>query len=271
MADFEVGEWLTGGGVGRYRALAPGRLKRPGEHVVVHVLCPLTPVGFDRIRPLLARFHALSSPHLSRLIEAGYRSDRQPQAGWYVTEDLGSTDLTGPHDQTAVLAAVAGAARGVHALHQAGLTHGDISATTVHPRRGGGVVDLPAVGVAAIGDGPILKITDPVLLDTMDPAVAQGQPPSRASDVYALGAVLHRAITGHMLHPGLVNDKAFVALQRVAFEPADPAAPVASTRPEERDAAVMAAVASCVARDPSRRPASAADVADLLDTLVARP
>ncbi|MDQ6785050.1 MAG: hypothetical protein M3063_16760 [Actinomycetota bacterium] len=262
VADYQPGERLAGVPGEAFVTPAPTRLLRPEDTVILHVLRPLEPESFRRVRPTLEAFAAIRSPFVGGLIEAGYQANEDPPYGWYVTADHGHADMTGELDRVGVLRAVAGAARGVHALHEAGLAHGGVSPVAIRPGPEGGVIDLPSVPAEPDGDGRILAISDPALLDTVDPAVARGSRPSRASDLWSLGATLHRALTGRLLHPDLPGDEPIVALQRVAFEPARVA--------EDLDPALADIVAWCVAAAPAQRPPSAAVLADQLDSVAGR-
>jgi len=262
VADYQPGERLAGVPGEAFITPAPTRLERPEHTVIVHVLRPLGPEAFRRVHPTLEAFAAIRSPFVATLIEAGYCAEKGPPYGWYVTADPGRTDLTGEGDRVRVLRAVAGAARGVHALHEVGLAHGNVSPATVRPGTHGGLIDLPAIRSEPEGEGRILTISDPTQLDTVDPAIVRGGHPSRASDLWSLGATLHRALTGRLLHPDLVGDEPMIALQRVAFEPTRIA--------DHLDPAVAAIVASCIAPAPAERPSSAAVLADHLDALARR-
>ncbi|MDQ2726562.1 MAG: hypothetical protein M3Y91_01545 [Actinomycetota bacterium] len=260
VADYEPGERISGVRDEVFVTPAPARLHRPDGTVIVHVLRPLSSDAFRLLRPIIEAFASVRSPHVGGLIEAGYQADGEPPFAWYVTEDHGRGDLRGQRDRRRVLLAVAAAARGVHALHQAGLTHHGVSPTTVRPTSGGAVIDPPAFRAGSGDEGRILDIVDAGVLDSVDPAVARGDPPSRASDLWSLGATLHQAITGRLLHPDLPGDEPIVALQRTAFEPIRMA--------DDLEPALAAVVASCLAPDPSDRPPTAAALADHLQTLV---
>lgn len=263
VADFERTDPADADDGASFVADAPPRLGRSGVRVVVHILGPLSDDELGRLRPLLITLAGVRSPHLPALVDAGYRTDGAARGGWYATEDHGPANLTEVRPLPASLAAVAAAARGVHALHEAGLTHEGIRPEAIRlppPGEGPGVIDLPPLGTERLTVGRVCTIGHPPRLDPLDPRVAAGAPPSRASDLWGLGATLHRAVTGRLLHPALVNDPPVIALQRVMFETVELA--------EDIDPAVAAAIASCVARDPAARPPSAAALADHLDTLV---
>lgn len=261
IADYEPGERLPGVGGEVFSSSAPARLARPGTAVVVHVLRPVSPDAFRVIRPILEALATVRSPHVAALLEAGYQPDSEPPLAWYVTEDHVRGDLTGRRDQAQMVGAVAAVARGAHALHQAGLPHGQISAATVRSTADGAILQPPTIRAESVTGGYILTVDDPAALDSVAPAVARGEPPSRASDLWSLGALLHHAVTGELLHPDLPGDEPLVALQRVAFEPIRMAAGA--------DPALASVVASCLTPDPADRPATAAALADTLESLAA--
>jgi serine/threonine protein kinase len=261
IADYEPGERLTGVGGEVFSSSAPARLGRPDTPVVVHVLRPVSPDAFRLIRPVLEALATVRSPHVAALVDAGYRPDSESPFAWYVTEDHGRGDLRGRRvPQAQVLGAVAAAARGAHALHEAGLPHGEISAATVRPTADGAILEPPTIRAQSVVGGYILTVDDPAALDSVAPSVARGEPPSRASDLWSLGAILHRGATGELLHPDLPGDEPLVALQRVAFEPIRMAAGA--------DPALASLVASCLTPDPADRPATGAALADSLERLV---
>jgi len=132
------------------------------------------------------------------------------------------------------------AALAVHALHEAGLAHGDVKPGNVMLHEGGG--KLSDLGLA-----PETSV------EFLDPGLLLGEPPSRSTDIWALGATLHRALSGAGLYGELPEGQPLLAIRRVQ-----------SSRPELHPSltpAESALVLACLAPEGSR-PATAADVAD---------
>ena len=83
-------------------------------------------------------------------------------------------------------------------------------------------------------------------VEFMDPALLRGGRASSASDIWSLGATLHRALTDSGLYGELAAGDALLALRKVlSSEPAiDPSL----------DTATTALVARCLSTDPEQRP-----------------
>jgi len=100
-------------------------------------------------------------------------------------------------------------------------------------------------------------------VEYLEPASVRGERATRATDIWALGATLHRVLTGHPIYPGLTGTDVLADLRRVLNErpTVDPSLP----------AGVAALVTDCLAADPADRPATALDVANRLDQIGVRP
>lgn len=160
-----------------------------------------------------------------------------------------------PLDDRSKTLAVAAAARAAHESHEAGMAHGSISPGTTFLTNAGarlGPPDLmsPPGRVAGSAPGSLLSCVDPGLL--------RGESPSRASDVWSLGASLHLSLSRASLYPGLDGDEPVTAVQRVLYgrPRLDPTLP----------AQILDVIRSCVAADPSNRPGSALVVAEKLES-----
>ena len=214
IADYEFIRSLGKGNHGEFFvARKPARLPVDAEFVAVKVLSgPTSEDIFRRATRELSAFAAVQSPHLVVLYDAG----QQGEAFYYAMEYLPEGSLGDERrDRTTVIAAVADASRAAHALHDAGIVHRDIKPQNVLLHDGGGkLADLGlsqvlAPGVTITGMGSVTSI------EYTDPALIQGAAPSRATDIFSLGATLHRALSGTGLYGELPEGDAMLALRRV--------------------------------------------------------
>jgi serine/threonine protein kinase len=149
-------------------------------------------------------------------------------------------------------------ARGLDALHGAGIVHRDVKP---------GNVLFDAEGTAMLTDFGLAKgraytvLTQPGqvigTLDYLAPELIRGEPATPSSDVYALGCVAYECVVGR----ALFAEKTFfeIGLAHLEETPVDPR----EKRPE-LPAALAAAILATLEKDPSSRPAGAAAFADLL-------
>ena len=94
-------------------------------------------------------------------------------------------------------------AKGVAALHRAGIIHRDIKPDNVILEGGGSLklVDLGVVRVPGLEDFPPADI--PGTLGYMAPEMFAGEPGDEATDIYALGVTMFRAFTGEFPYGNL--------------------------------------------------------------------
>lgn len=143
-------------------------------------------------------------------------------------------------------------AEALDAAHERGLVHRDVSPSNVlWTRSGVKVIDF---GLCASAGDP--EETDNLLGTPayMAPERIEGEPVSPASDVYALGVVLYRALTNRLPWP------AESVLQLLGAHRKQPPLPMTVSG---LPAAVAAICERCLAKDPAARP-SAAEVASEL-------
>jgi serine/threonine-protein kinase len=166
-----------------------------------------------------------------------------------------------------VSAILAGTLRGLHAAHEArsttgaplGIVHRDISPHNVIVGADGAprVVDF-GIAHAAERSQITREGTIKGKPGYMAPEQIRGEPPSRATDVYAAGVVLWELCTHERLFPG--GD--FVLVARAALDAhIDPPSAVVPTLPRALDAVTVRAVA----RDPADRYPTAAAFADAIE------
>ncbi|HEY4222487.1 MAG TPA: serine/threonine-protein kinase, partial [Myxococcota bacterium] len=156
-----------------------------------------------------------------------------------------------------------GVARALEAAHRGGVVHRDVKPQNIIVSKLG-VVKLMDFGVARDESLDTLTKTGGVVgtPSYLAPEVLKGQPASHKSDVYALGAVLYELLSGRRLFAhatpetiwGLVATGKWPRLGKVA-----PTIPWKLTLLVER----------CLKLDPKRRPASASEVKQQLESFLA--
>jgi len=258
IADYEFIRSLGKGNHGEFFvAPTPARLPVDTEYVAVKVLSGATSEDvFRRATRELSAFASVQSPYLVALYDAG----QQGSAFYYAMEYMADGSLTGDVDRTTAITAVADAARAAHALHEAGIVHRDIKPENILLSGGHGkLADLGlsqvlAPGVTVTGMGSIGAI------EYNDPALIQGAAPSRATDIFSLGATLHRALSGTGLYGELPAGDAMLALRKIFSQQ--------PTVSPDIDEAAGRAISWAIAPSAFDRPATALVLAEHLETLV---
>jgi eukaryotic-like serine/threonine-protein kinase len=256
VADYEVLAAVPGPGTSvRYLCRAPARLDYQAGQVMVTEIA-VDASGWQALKELLGRFAAVDSDRLLSVIEVGPDPDSAGARAYLATETAPSGWLSeaGPDVPVAErIRFVADAARGAHALHEGGLAHGAISDKAIVLSERGGLLSPPPLDLPA---GALTRVVDWRDVVTLDPNVLSGEESSRSSDIWALGATLHLALSPRALYPGIQEDPPVTAVQRVLF-----------SRPEvdpELAPEVAALIEGCLEPDPAARPTTAEEVADRL-------
>ncbi|MGW5521042.1 protein kinase domain-containing protein [Gordonia sp. NPDC003950] len=265
LADFTVLSKLGEGGNGTfYVAVPPARLGLSTDRVVLKVFSGVCSDDAYRrgVRELRA-FAAVRSPYLASLYDAVLQGQFMYAMEYF---PLGSLQApTNPLTREVALGALADAARGVDALHEAGIAHANITPSSVMitesadgtHRPGGKISDLGLARVLA-ADEPITSFAQPGAVQYMDPALLAGDVPSRATDIWSLGAVLHRALTGSGVYGDVPDAQPLLAIRAALSTP--PALSENLSR-EERTL-----IANCLALS-GERPTTAGEVAERIGRL----
>ncbi|WP_369135938.1 protein kinase [Modestobacter sp. I12A-02662] len=246
-------------------ARTPRRLGIAPDTVSVKVLSVTGTDGFDALADELSLFAALRAPELVPMYDVGMDG----AVVFYAMRHEPSGSLAAPArdlSRRERLLAVARAARGAHAMHEAGLVHRGIAPTNVLLDKAGAVLAEPSLGhlltqghtVSGLGTGSRAG-----RLEFVAPELMRGRPAGRASDVWALGVTLHLVMTGHGLFPALVSADPFTAV-RIYLR----SQPVPGDDLTEGERAV---VTTAVQPDPAHRFRTAAELADAVEEVAGRP
>jgi serine/threonine protein kinase len=259
IADYEVLGLLGEGPHARcFLARPPGR---PDEGVVVKVFTGrVSEPAFDRAVRELRAVAAVRSPYLVRVFDAMLGENFAYAMEYFPLGSL--AEPAGPLARREALTALEHAARGAHALHEAGTVHAGIHPGNVllveegDGTLGGRLAEpglsrvlTPGAVVPGAGRGRVLEFRDPDLL--------AGMRPSRRTEVWALGATIHRVLAGVGLYGELPG------------HPLGAIRELHTTSPQVHpglEPDIAALVRDCIADGPDRL-RTAAEVADRLAAL----
>jgi serine/threonine protein kinase len=260
IADYEFVRLLGEANYGDfYLAKTPSRLPVDDEFVVVKVATGLaSDDAFRRATRELRHFSLVHSPKLVTIFDAG----RQSNTFYYAMEYLPLGSLgkpTRPLTREQTLGAVADAADAAHALHENGIAHRDIKPANILLHSEG--AKLSDLGLSQLlSPGLVMTGLGSIGIEFTDPAILVGGEASRATDIWALGAVLHRALTGLSLYGELPTKEPLLMVRAILASSPEPSS---SLSVEEANV-----VRACIAKDPRDRPATAGEVAKRVRALM---
>jgi eukaryotic-like serine/threonine-protein kinase len=207
----------------------------------------------------------VSSPHVVGVLDAGYEGELPFVIQRYVDgidlDELIRRQRTCQRTlpTPVVVRLIADAARGLHAIHQAGVLHRDIKPANLFLGGSGSAL----VGDLGIAIDPQRVAQSQTIAGTpwfIAPEVWLGESSQPRSDIYSLGATAHLLATGTPPFEGSVGELARAHAFQVYVPP-----------PTDSPAAayLFAAIAAMMSKDAQRRPASALEVAQLLEPIAA--
>lgn len=208
----------------------------------------------------------LGNPHVVQVFDFG----REAAEDYLVMEFVEGISLSellaakgGRLDEASASAVVCQAAEGLRAAHEAGIIHRDIKPDNLLIRRDG-TVKIADFGISRILEEVSRTMTGSVFGSPlfMAPEQVEGKTPSGAIDLFALGGVLFRCLSGR--HP-FEAEHAHAVMWRIVQEEAPRLETVLPGVSQELDALV----ASMHGRDPSSRP-RAHEVARVLRQFLVR-
>jgi serine/threonine-protein kinase len=220
--------------------------------------------GFlERFRTEARNSAALSHPNIAQLFDYG----EQDGSGYLVMELVVGEPLSDLLEREPVLPPVrllpvlAQTARALHAAHEAGVVHRDVKPGNILLGRGGRV-KITDFGVSLAQNQATMTATGMVMgtAQYLSPEQAVGHAATPLSDLYSLGVVAYEALVGH---------RPFTGPTAVDIAVAHVNSPVPPL-PAAVDKRVAALVMRLLSKDPSKRPATGAELAAELDRLLPR-
>ena len=259
LGAYRLESVLGEGGMGKVF----GARREDGTQVALKVLRPelagdyVFQHRFNQEARAAAEVH---NEHLVPILEASDVNGLHYLAVAYLSGGSLADRLSAEGTLPAAMAAqvISDVARGLDALHGAGIVHRDVKP---------GNVLFDAEGTAKLTDFGLAKgraytvLTQPGqvigTLDYLAPELIRGDPATPSSDVYALGCVAYECVVGK----APFAEKTFfeIGLAHLEEAPVDPR----EKRPELPDA-LAAAILAALEKEPSSRPAGAAAFADLM-------
>jgi serine/threonine-protein kinase len=245
-----------------YRALH-GLLGRAAAVKVLHRALWEDPQAVERFvdeARLSARVvhpHVLSAEHVET---GGPGAPTWAVFRWAQGETLSARLRRGLPGLAGMLSAGSQLASGLAAVHAAGIVHGDLKPENVLlSGLGAQLLDFGAARERG-RPGGALRGTPAYLA----PEVIRGERSDGRADLFALGCVLHLSLAGRPAFPP--GDPGMLLQQRVSAHPAAPL-PKRTQGGEHIPAMLRALVLRLLEPSPSRRPSSAAEVAEVLAQL----
>ncbi len=259
LGKFHIEAQVSSGGMGTiYRA----RHVETGQVVALKVLQQALAADrafLQRFRREVAALKKVEHPNVVRICDVGSHGDVHYYAMEYLDQSLADVLRAGPVDLSRALKSAGEAARGLAAVHAAGIRHRDVKPSNVL---------FDAEGHAKVADFGIAKLSDAtrvtqtgVIVGTpayMAPEQVERANVDARSDIYSLGVVLYEMVVGRPPFGGnttldiLRKHRYTLPESPKSFKPAVPAA-------------LAHLVMSMLAKIPSQRPDSMAMVADALE------
>lgn len=261
---YEIRRFIARGGMGEVYEASDLTL---GETVALKTLSPTTMDDGDAAGRLIAEVRLarkVMHPHVCRILEFGLhrrQGDAREMIPFLTMDLLDGETLAehlrreGPLDPARALRVWKELAAGLAAVHQAGIVHRDFKTENVFLVRGQNgepsravVMDFGLARTLEINRGSSASSARGLVgtVAYMAPEQVEGQRPTPAFDVYALGIVAFEMVTGHL--PFVGSSPMAVATLRLRQDAPRPS----SLRPELAPAWDQI-IGRCLARDPEQR------------------
>jgi len=256
IGDYQVHRTI---GRGRYGVVYSASHVASGRLVALKVLADqftqdtVYRARFRRECDLLAK---LSHPHVIPILEAGEDGDALFLAMRLIQGTTLKELIVGgePPEVVRAMRILSAVGSALDAAHAAGIIHRDVKPRNIMLSRR----DHPYLGDFGLARGPgggALTAPGEVLgtIDYMPPENLEGDPATKAGDLYALSCLAFELLTGDVPFQG--NNDAAILFGHVTVPP-----PSLSARRPELPAELDAVVAAGMAKDPADRPGTAREL-----------
>jgi Tol biopolymer transport system component len=272
LGPYEIVAPLGAGGMGEVYKAHDTRLNRVVAIKILPASVAGDPQRRERFRREARAISSLTHPHICTLHDIGEHDGMEFLVLEYLPgETLAHRLLRGALPIEDVLRIAVELADALDAAHRAGLTHRDLKpANVMLTASGASVLDFglakrhgthPDVvsSVAHVTVQPTLTQVGSVVgtIQYMAPEQVEGNAADSRSDLFSLGAIVYEMNTGRRAFEGSSTTSLAAAILTSAPAPMEAVQPV--TPP-----ALERVVAKCLAKDPSRRWQTAADLRDEL-------
>ncbi|MGL6074846.1 MAG: protein kinase domain-containing protein [Fimbriiglobus sp.] len=249
LGPFQLGQRIGHGGMGIVYEATDERLNRPVAVKILHPASAADPEVRDRFL-LEARAAArIRHDNVVTIYEVGEYAGVPCLAMELLVGQSLADRMEEPVDPVEAVRIAVEAATGLVAAHEAGVVHRDVKPENlwVCPS---GRVKLLDFGLARCMLGTAGRTSRGIVVGTphyMSPEQARGEPTDHRSDIYSLGVVLYRMLSGQLPFPG---DEPLVVIAHVASGRVTPLRTIAPQLP----ANLTRLVDRMMAIDPDERP-----------------
>ncbi len=200
-------------------------------------------------------------PNVVRILDVGSQGQLQFYVMEYFEKSLADLLREGPLEPVRALRVAAQAARGLQAVHDAGVIHRDVKPSNILIGEDG-VARIGDFGVARLATATRMTHTGAIIGTPayMAPEQAENPEVGARADIYSLGVVLYEMLTGR---PPFEGNTALDILQKHRLNLPEPPKSLNPRLP----GALSRLVLAMLAKDPTKRPASMDVVADALEHL----
>ncbi len=271
---YRIDQLIGEGGMGKvYR----GEHTQIGRTVAIKILHPVykaMPDLVERFRREARAATRIGNVHIVDVTDSGTTKDGN---AYFVMEYLEGKELgevltkQEPLDEVSAMHIAIQVCRALGAAHDVGIIHRDLKPENIFLTKRDGqdsfvkILDFGIAKSTQAEDARARKLTSPGMAmgtpEYMAPEQAAGMPATERCDIYAVGAILYEMLTGKPPYEG--NNFMEILSKKASVE----ATPIRE-RNKEITEEVSELVAVVMARDPQQRPATMAELEQLLQGLL---